>query len=196
MPIILVDRGECTFVTKVRNVENLGAKVALIGDTKEEVSEVYVMSDDGSGHSINIPSFLIRKHDSSSIKDSYSQGETVVLKVKIETAQTNSTTSVDLWYSTPFDLSTDALKSLRDSLPRLGDKVQFNLRMRTKPCLFCEELEKQRNCISDGMYCALAPTSHNAEELAYLEHLPGKSLVLQSLRARCVHTAVQKQFDD
>lgn len=61
LPIILLDRGNCSFVTKVRNVEQTGANVALIADTKAENSEVYIMSDDGSGHTIEIPSFFIRK---------------------------------------------------------------------------------------------------------------------------------------
>ena len=60
LPVILLDRGDCTFVTKVRNVEKVGANVALIGDSKMEDSNIFIMSDDGSGHSINIPSFLLR----------------------------------------------------------------------------------------------------------------------------------------
>ena len=60
LPIIMIDRGDCTFVTKVRNVEKAGANVALIGDNVVENSEVFIMTDDGSGHQINIPSFLIR----------------------------------------------------------------------------------------------------------------------------------------
>lgn len=59
--MVLIERGDCTFVTKVRNVEKAGANVALVGDTVEENSEVFIMSDDGSGHSINIPSFFINK---------------------------------------------------------------------------------------------------------------------------------------
>ena len=50
LPIILLDRGNCTFVTKVRNVEKAGANVALIGDSVYEDSEIFIMSDDGSGH--------------------------------------------------------------------------------------------------------------------------------------------------
>ena len=61
LPVLLLERGECTFVTKVRNVEKVGANVALIGDNKLEDSETYIMSDDGSGHSINIPSFFLNK---------------------------------------------------------------------------------------------------------------------------------------
>ena len=68
LPVILIDRGNCTFVTKVRNVEKTGANVALIGDDRVEYSEVLIMSDDGSGHSINIPSFLLRKGTADSFK--------------------------------------------------------------------------------------------------------------------------------
>lgn len=32
LPIVLIDRGNCSFVTKVRNVEKAGGSVALIGD--------------------------------------------------------------------------------------------------------------------------------------------------------------------
>ena len=36
LPVILLERGDCTFVTKVRNVEKAGANMALIGDNKSE----------------------------------------------------------------------------------------------------------------------------------------------------------------
>jgi hypothetical protein len=31
-PIVMVERGNCTFVTKVRNIEKLGVKLAIIAD--------------------------------------------------------------------------------------------------------------------------------------------------------------------
>ena len=68
LPVILLDRGDCTFVTKVRNVEKVGANVALIGDSKREDSNIFIMSDDGSGHSINIPSFLLRNSTADAFK--------------------------------------------------------------------------------------------------------------------------------
>ena len=91
LPVILLERGKCTFVTKVRNVEKAGANIALIGDNKEEQSEVYIMSDDGSGHSINIPSFLIQKQAYDHFVDSYDDGDHIIIKVKIETLRTNNT---------------------------------------------------------------------------------------------------------
>lgn len=57
----MVQRGGCTFVKKVRNIEKLGVKLAIIADNKVENSEELIMSDDGTGQSISIPSFIIRK---------------------------------------------------------------------------------------------------------------------------------------
>ena len=88
LPIILLERGDCTFVTKVRNVEKVGANVALIGDDRDENSEAFIMSDDGSGHSINIPSFFIRKSASDAFRDEYLQGGTIILKVEIAAPKT------------------------------------------------------------------------------------------------------------
>lgn len=129
-------------MTKVRNVEKAGANVALIGDTKDEVSEVYVMSDDGSGHSINIPSFFLRKKTADAFRTSYENGDNIIIKVKIETAQSDKNTAVDLWLSTPFDLSLTALEGLRDYIPRFEDeKLEFHVRVRSKQCLFCDPFE-------------------------------------------------------
>ena len=79
LPVILIERGECTFVTKVRNVEKAGANVALVGDTVEENSEVFIMSDDGSGHSINIPSFFINKKTADAFNNSYQDGDHIII---------------------------------------------------------------------------------------------------------------------
>ena len=113
LPVILLDRGDCTFVTKVRNVEKVGANVALIGDSKSEDSNIFIMSDDGSGHSINIPSFLIRQETANAFKKSYLAGDRIIIKVLIETEKSDDgTADIDLWFSTPFDLTTKQLEGL------------------------------------------------------------------------------------
>jgi hypothetical protein len=79
--ILMVDRGDCTFVKKVRNAQKLGAAGVIIADntclcdagdacksnagdceTKEPI-----MADDGSGADITIPSFLMFKQDADPI---------------------------------------------------------------------------------------------------------------------------------
>ena len=121
LPVILLDRGDCSFVTKVRNVEKIGANVALIGNNKKENSEVFIMSDDGSGHTIDIPSFLIRSQTADAFKKSHENGERIIIKVKIETAKSNDISEVNLWFSTPFDLSVKQLENLQVTLPVLED---------------------------------------------------------------------------
>ena len=55
-------RGECSFVTKVRNMEEIGVAVGIVIDNKKaEEADSIVMSDDGSGAGIRIPSMLISK---------------------------------------------------------------------------------------------------------------------------------------
>lgn len=62
-PIILVHRGNCTFVKKVRNIEHAGGRLGIVIDKKEMNVSDTIMSDDGTGMSINIPSFMIGKND-------------------------------------------------------------------------------------------------------------------------------------
>lgn len=67
-PIVLVERGNCSFVRKVRNVERGGGSLAIIIDNKPgERADHVVMVDDGSGHGVNIPSMLISKSDGAKI---------------------------------------------------------------------------------------------------------------------------------
>ena len=81
--ILMVDRGGCTFVQKVRNAQRSGAAGVIIADntclcsagdschsdpgTDCETREP-IMADDGSGADISIPSFLMFKQDADPIK--------------------------------------------------------------------------------------------------------------------------------
>lgn len=63
-PIFLVDRGNCHFVTKVRNVEKAGGSLAVIIDDSGTTDiKSIIMSDDGTGTGIRIPAMLISKKD-------------------------------------------------------------------------------------------------------------------------------------
>ncbi len=62
-PIIIVERGNCSFVRKVRNIEHAGGLAAVVVDKKMEDVEYVIMSDDGTGSGIRIPSMLIGKND-------------------------------------------------------------------------------------------------------------------------------------
>jgi hypothetical protein len=56
-------------VKKVRNMENIGVAVAIIYDDKEENIDDVIMSDDGTGGGIRIPSMLLGKTDGKKLID-------------------------------------------------------------------------------------------------------------------------------
>ena len=108
LPIILMDRGECTFAAKVRNAEAAGAAAALIVDTRLEDSENIVMADDGLGHTINIPSFMLRRDVGQAIKEYAVQADEespVVVKISIDVHVSETEAMVDLWYENPFEVT-------------------------------------------------------------------------------------------
>lgn len=104
-----MDRGVCSFVTKVRNIEKFGMKLAFIADSQEEESENLIMTDDGSGHSINIPSFIIRKKDATIIKATLKDNQKVYIKAELEMAHPDNRVEYELWYSTIIDIDYELL---------------------------------------------------------------------------------------
>jgi len=59
LPVVLVERGNCKFTTKARNIQEAGGKMAIIYDNKVELSQYISMGDDGTGDNIHIPSIFI-----------------------------------------------------------------------------------------------------------------------------------------
>ena len=68
-PIFLVDRGHCTFVQKVRNIEKAGGSLAVIIDDGNSDVKSVIMSDDGTGTGIRIPAMIIGKKEGQILKD-------------------------------------------------------------------------------------------------------------------------------
>ncbi|CAD8193860.1 unnamed protein product [Paramecium pentaurelia] len=67
---IMIERGNCTFVTKVRNAQNAGYSLAIIGNNNDEpLQSDFVMADDGQGYSVNIPSIFISLRDFNIMKE-------------------------------------------------------------------------------------------------------------------------------
>lgn len=63
-PIVLVKRGNCSFVRKARNIQELGGALTLVADFRDMGDpEKMIMVDDGTGVNIAIPTILISKED-------------------------------------------------------------------------------------------------------------------------------------
>lgn len=69
--VVLVERGNCSFVSKVRNIANMGGAIAVIIDTLNEDIKDVILSDDGTGAGIRIPAILIGSKQGNILKDYY-----------------------------------------------------------------------------------------------------------------------------
>jgi hypothetical protein len=112
--VLMVDRGTCSFVTKVRNAEKMGVKVCIVADNKVEETENVIMTDDGSGHSISIPSFIIRKREADAIKKVLLSQDTqnVYIKAQFEMSHPDNRVEYELWYSSILDVHPETLGQL------------------------------------------------------------------------------------
>jgi hypothetical protein len=189
----LADRGNCSFVTKVRNIERHGVKLAIIGDSSDGESENLIMTDDGTGHSINIPSFIIRKHDAELIKEtllSKKDKQSVYIKAGLEMVHPDNRVEYEFWYSTILDLDFDKLADIATFQKVLNKNALFTPRVLTYSCPMCAKEVREENCIGDGMYCPYFPANPVPTQL---KGIKGKQLIQESLRQRCVYEVLSSE---
>lgn len=161
-PIVMVDiGGECSLTQKVRNIEQLGVKMAVIAANVDETSlQDYSMDDDGSGHSLTIPAFLISRPSAVSIKHALQVGEKVVIKGILEIVHPiNDFVEYELWYTSIFDLEPNFIFQLYEWHKVVKDRARFTPRILTMRCTVCPDEIKEKMCIHNGEYCLIQPRS-------------------------------------
>ena len=111
-PFMVAERGDCSFVKKVRVMEEAGVALAIIADnTNEDISNI-VMSDDGTGSGIRIPSVLISKADGQILTDfmrtaSQEQLDQISILVNFDMTNPDNRVEYDIWYSSSNDQALD-----------------------------------------------------------------------------------------
>jgi hypothetical protein len=86
----LIYRGDCYFVTKVRNAEQFGATAVIVVNNRENQDAAKMsMADNGSGRGIKIPSLFISLEDGKVLKDYFEQnpGSPVDMYIQFETVR-------------------------------------------------------------------------------------------------------------
>ena len=141
-PFYLADRGDCTFVEKVRNIEEAGAGLAMIVDNKKEDVSKIVMSDDGSGAGLRIPSMLISYEDGQKLIDFMKSSDkktkdqiSVVVEFKMQ--RPDNRVEYDIWYSSNNDLVLDFIQDFHEVDRKLGDKVFMTPHFVYWECMNC-----------------------------------------------------------
>ena len=113
-PFFIAERGGCTFVKKVRNMENVGVAVGIIYDNMDENPDSVIMTDDGTGGGLKIPSMLISRMDGKKLLDflktaSEEELKQVTIMASFDLNKPDNRVEYDLWYTTSNDRALDFL---------------------------------------------------------------------------------------
>mmetsp|Transcript_45373 Transcript_45373/g.33155 ORF Transcript_45373/g.33155 Transcript_45373/m.33155 type:complete len:375 (-) Transcript_45373:140-1264(-) len=188
-PFFIVERGDCSFVKKVRNLEAHGVALVIIIDNTEEDFDRLVLQDDGTGGGIQIPSMMISKSDGQMLLDYMRRASAdelgkIVVMAEFEMSHPDNRVEYDVFYSSAQDKALDFFYDFALSDSELGDQVLMTPRLVYWQCASCDEEFKKENCICDGRYCALDARDYTEEEK---KKINGREIVLENLREKCIY---------
>jgi hypothetical protein len=127
--IVMVDRGECTFVTKVRIAQDYKGAAAVIVVDNQNLSpgeiQHLIMADDGwGGQMTKIPSILISGAEGDKIKNSVLAGEEVLVELAWDIPMQN-VANLDFWHSSGSREANEFLVEIADYVLLLRWKMQY-----------------------------------------------------------------------
>lgn len=183
-PFILIKRGNCTFVTKVKYAQLIGAKMAIIVDDTPELSENITMIDDGFSYSLRIPSIFIEKKDGdqliSYLTSPSPQKHEVVLTITFESDKSDKI-EIFFWLSTSNRNSFRLVREFDKYYQQLKKDIKFVPHYAIWPCPDCYSMNYSNsmdNCLSGGRYCCPDPDGNGPAT--------GAHVVQEDLRQICI----------
>jgi len=184
-PILLLERGNCSFVQKIRHAQDIGASAVIISDSSDEDPTNIVMSDDGTGGNLSIPSFLIKKSDGELLRKAIvmeAMKGVVSLTLTFEITQGLGNVTYAIWMSADQDVARAFLNDFAPYARKLQDITVMTPHYVLWYCTECRKVGYSINnpdCVSSGRYCAPDPDGPGP--------LTGKHVVLEDLRQICVY---------
>jgi hypothetical protein len=165
-PFMIASRGGCSFVQKIRNMENAGVAAGIIVDNKNENITQILMSDDGTGGGIRIPSMLIGKTDGqeiinwlSSVNSTEISQMNIMMDFVMNTTKDNRVT-YDFWYTSSSDRALDFLEDFAQVEKKLTKaNVDFTPHFVFWQCVKCDNKYTAKDCYGGGKYCAVEPSN-------------------------------------
>jgi hypothetical protein len=197
----MMDRGDCTFVQKVRNAQHAGAAGVIIADNvclcgqedcvmvPDQPCEGHepIMADDGSGSDISIPSFLLFKQDADRVKDVVLQNNIVQMEMAWNMGSPDDRVEYDVWTSPSDELTHDFFQSFQTVARALGKRAYFTPHMSISDgtLYHCQGTTSGQSacsnlCTNNGRYCANDPDGDQEYGIS------GADVVVESLRRVCI----------
>lgn len=183
---VLIDRGECAFVLKVRHAQDRGARaVIIVNNELGEVSNI-IMRDNGLGGNLYIPAFLIKKTDGEEIKKVLEKTD-VSLVLNFEMTSTSEMIYLSLFFSSGNERSQEFMKDFADIGKYLTKaNTDFTPKYVVIQCLTCEFdnfSKSEIDCLGGGRYCAPDPDGPGP--------ITGKNIVQEDLRQLCMFDQIK-----
>lgn len=164
-------------------MENIGVAVAIVYDDAEEDVDNVIMSDDGTGGGIRIPSMLIGKTDGKKLIDflkraSDQELDQTAIMAQFIMEKPDNRVEYDLWFTSSNDRALDFISDFKEYDRNFGNKVLMTPHYVFWKCNFCEEEYLKNDCFGGGKYCAVEPSNEN---------IKGRDIILEDLREKCLY---------
>jgi len=190
--IVMVRRGGCSFVAKVRTAVSKGAHAVIIVDTEgsdRKPSDIrkIIMADDGYGSNITIPSILITDKEGQLLINAAKKAQ-VIIELAWD-IPLNHVVIMDLWMSSA---SHESMRFLHDFAPK---RKALNERVKFVPHYSVFELQaggaQDHSNLCDepsGRFCAEDPDGPGP--------VTGRIVLEENLRQLCIHELTKVQRTD
>lgn len=178
-PFMIARRGGgCSFVKKIRNMENIGIAVGIIVDDTNEDIENVIMSDDGTGGGIRIPSMIVSRLEGNKLIDyviraSKEELSQLAIMADFVMEKPDNRVEYDIWFTSSNDRALDFISDFMYSDFQFGEQVLMTPHYVFWKCTFCEQDYLDKDCFSGGRYCAVDSSN---------EKHRGRDIILEDLR--------------
>jgi len=164
-------------------MENIGVAVGIVIDDKAETVENILMSDDGTGGGIRIPSMLISKPDGTKLLNWFNQAsaadklQLVLMAEFVLPTVADNKVNFDFWLTSSSNRALDFIEDFSKFYASLGDNIRFTPHYVFWECVGCEQRYLEQDCYGGGKYCAIEQSN---------SAINGKEIVLEDLRQTCL----------
>lgn len=97
-----------------------------------------------------------------------------------------------LWYGSTLDLDPKLLQELYDYQHLLASYVRFSPHIMTLQCPTCVYEVKNKECLSDGLYCLIPPK----DSIGSLYNVTDEGVLWETLYGRCLHESIKEKEPD
>jgi len=200
-PVIMVDRGNCTFATKAQNVQNVGGEIAMIVYNLPGADPLkFYMKDDGKHKKLNIPTIMISYEDGQVIKDFWKENKDtglaneINLSVKFAMNKTSfGYETIDLYFTSAEEKMYKFLKNFRRFYFAIGkliiiinilniylERSIYSIIPHYLTFSYYNSTAPVVNCYYNGVYCL--------EPVPKFGISDGRNIIAENIRQKCIYT--------